>query len=215
MRSKKRIEYEKEYRKKNIEKIKAYHKKYNKENEDKIKEWYGKNKVKLIRYGKEYRRKNAERLNQWARDYREKNKEKIKNYRKENAEKIKIRKRNYRYKMRKSNDLFWIVDNMRIRLRRGLKNYPNIKEMKASTEYDVDYKKIIEHLNPKENLRKYVIHHIIPLACFNLDKPLQFKLATTPSNHKLMLITEHNKINHPELIRIGRKKIQKIFGEEQ
>ena len=180
---------------------KEYREKHKEELYANRREYYKQNKEYLLRYGKEYRKKNAERLNQCAKDYRKKNDKEIREWREKNKERIKIRKRNYRANKRKTDDVFWMVDNMRIRLRKLLKAYPYIPNLKKTNGYFVEYQKIIEHLQPlPKNLRKYVIHHIIPLGCFDLGDPIQFKLATSPENHKLMLITEHNKINHKELI---------------
>jgi len=93
--------YNKAYREKNKEKIKAYKKTWNKA-------YHEKNKEKLRAKNKAYREKNREELNvkkkAWSKAYYEKNKEKInarnKAYREKNREELNVKKKAYREKNR-------------------------------------------------------------------------------------------------------------------
>lgn len=81
--------YDKEYRKKNKEKIKEYNKEYKENHKEKIKkknkEYREKNKEKIKEYNKDYGEKNKEKIKEYQKEYyeehKEKNKEKIKKYR--------------------------------------------------------------------------------------------------------------------------------------
>jgi len=113
--------YKKEYRKKNIEKIKEQSKIYHQENKDKInaraskyyednknkvldrlKKDYEKNRIKKLAYSKEYRSRNKKKISKAKREYNKKNKENHNEYRKEyrvkNKDRLLKRERNYREK---------------------------------------------------------------------------------------------------------------------
>ena len=74
------IEWTKEYRLKNKEKLKEKNKEHSEKNKEKrnetSKEYYEKNKEKV----REYSKKNKEKIKEYQREYIEKNKEKIKEY---------------------------------------------------------------------------------------------------------------------------------------
>jgi hypothetical protein len=99
----KRKEYEREYRKKNKEKIREQGREYRKKNKEKtalrLKKYYKKNKEKIAKYNKEYNKKNKEKIKEKRKDYlkkyREDNKEQRREYYKKNKEKILKKHRKY------------------------------------------------------------------------------------------------------------------------
>jgi len=167
------------------------------------KEYRIKNHKKSIAYGKSYRKENAEVLNEKAREGRkDKRKDEIaRDRRRKKKAQIRIVKRNYRTKRRKEDKVFHQIDNLRMRLRTAIKIYSKKGKIVNSSEF-LDIHLIIKSFEPlPKNLEKYVIHHIIPLVCFDLDCIKHLKLANSPENLILMEKRTHEKINHHKIKR--------------
>ena len=84
-----RIEYQRQYRIENKDKIKLY----SIENKDKIKQYYNKDKIK--QYYKQYYNENKDKIKQSKKQYYEENKDKIKQYYDQNKDKIKQYNKQY------------------------------------------------------------------------------------------------------------------------
>lgn len=74
-------EYHKQYAIKNKEKIKSYNKEYREKNIDKLKQYYEENKERISEYNKQYRSNNRENLNAEKRKWTEENKKYLQKYR--------------------------------------------------------------------------------------------------------------------------------------
>ena len=86
--------------------------------------------------------------------------------------------------------------NLRVRVFLALKKYTKTGKIWSSKQYEIDYKAIIEHLNPfPEDRSKYHIDHIRPLCSFDLTKPEEVRLAFAPENHQWLLAEENLKKN--------------------
>ena len=83
---------------------------------------------------------------------------------------------------------FRIAHRLRNLLYLALKNYTKNGKIMSSRKYDIEYKKILEHLKPfPEDLSKYHIDHIKPLFSFDLTNQEEVKKAFAPENHQWLL----------------------------
>jgi len=187
--SKKILEKQKEYYQKPEirEKMKEYHKKY-----------YQKNKEREKKRHKEHYEKNKEHIKEQRKKHYEKNKEKKKEYRRKNKDKI----NNYSKIRRKKDKNFKIAGNLRNSLWKSLKYYSKTGKIMTSKQIGIDYKKIIEYLEPfPKDLTNYHIHHIKPLFTFNFVNPdgstnlEEVRKAFSPKNHKWVTKEEHKEIH--------------------
>jgi len=114
--------------------------------------------------------------------------------------------RNYIRNRRESDKNYNISNRLRSKLNCTLKHYVKTGKIYSSKYYGVDYKAIIEHLEPfpKDYLtskNKYHIHHIKPLHTFNFINTngtanlKEVSKAFAPENHKWLTIEEHKEIH--------------------
>lgn len=172
-------------------KRKIYAKKYYLENKEKRKEYLNKNKEIILQKRKERYKLNVEKERENNKKYYYGNKRKINSY------------RNVYYKKRRQIDRnFLIKIRLRQKLSKTIKKYILYNKVGSSKEYGIDYKKIIEHLEPfPKDLSEYQIHHIKPLFTFNFlnddgsTNLEEIKKAFAPENHVLITINEHRKIH--------------------
>lgn len=91
--------------------------------------------------------------------------------------------REYQRKKSKESNDYRIQFRLRNYVNSSLKRYSSKGKIMSCYKYGIDLKSIIEHLKPfPENLSEYHIDHIIPLSSFNLNNPLQVKMAFSPDN---------------------------------
>ena len=108
------LEWVKEYREKNKDKIKEYYEQNKDKRKEYTKKYYEQNKDKILEHRKEYREQNKDKLKEYSKEYTKKyyeqNKDKILEYRKEyreqNRNKIKEYKKEYSKKYNNSNSLY-------------------------------------------------------------------------------------------------------------
>jgi hypothetical protein len=190
-------EYNKEYQRKNADKIKKRAKDYYNKNSDKIKEnakinykkksdikkqyqkeYQRKNADKIRRQKKEYAKENRERIQQRGKEYYRKNvniiKEKDKQYRQKNASIITERKRKDKLKRKKNNPRFKYIEICRTRTvliykARGIKK--NIKSLNLLGCTPQQLKEYLEkQFKPgmtHENHGLWHIDHIRPISSFS------------------------------------------------
>lgn len=160
-----------------------------------------------------YNQKSNVKVKRRERDQRPKYKEKRKIYSKKPEQKLKNRK--YRltpkaietkkayykrphvkdaYRRRNKIPEVSVKRKLRARVRLSLKEYTEEGKIKSSDEYDINYKKIIEHLEPfPEDQSEYHIDHIKPLCKFNFvnedgtQNLEEIKEAFAPNNHQWLL----------------------------
>lgn len=113
--------------------------------------------------------------------YREKRRLFWKEYGKRPEVRARIRERD---KARRLTDKeFLIADRLRRSLNHAMTKYTKTGKIMNSKKYDIDWKRIIEHLKPfPENLKDFEIDHIIPLHSFDLTDLKQLKKAFSPEN---------------------------------
>jgi len=174
-----------EYYKNNKLRLKEESKKYNikhKEGKKKYnKKYYDSNKEEIIKYQKNYYKNHKEEKKEYNKEYRENNKEelskKIKIYYKEN--KSKINKKHNKYKVKRySNDInFRIMEVLRSRLNKALKN--NFKSAETIKLLGCSINELKQHLEKQfkkgmswdnYGFHGWHIDHIIPCSSFDLNK---------------------------------------------
>ena len=162
-------ELNKEYREANREKKAAKAKKYYEANKEKIitqvKEYYEANKEKK----KEYRQANEERMKEYKKEYYQTNKEKVKEYIKQ-----------YQKERRKTDPLYKMKGNLRIRTSFAFKNKGYSKTSKTQEMLGVDWEIAKAHIERQfkkgmnwDNYGEFHIDHIIPLASANTEEELK------------------------------------------
>ena len=156
--------YDREYRKKNKDKINERIREWCKNNPDKVKrnvkKFYDKNseRVKLKRredyknniskekeYNKKYVEENKEHIKNYSKKYREENKEYIKEYRKANNFKL----NNYIKNRRLNDDLFRIKTNIQSLIRKSFTYVNKKKNTKTLTILGCSYEEFKIHLESK------------------------------------------------------------------
>ena len=182
-----RKEYQKEYREKPENKLRAkgYKKVYMKEWREKLE-----NKLRAKEYMKEYGKKYYQ-----TPEY--------KTRKKEYSQRPKVRKRKREYtkiheKLRRKMDLNYVLTRkLRTRLWKVLKKYTQSGKINKSQGYGIDYKAIIEHLKPfPENIKEFHIDHIIPLSLFDFNNSKHIKKAFLPENHQWLTIKQNLEKNN-------------------
>lgn len=200
--------YKKEYDKENSEHNKKYKKEWYKRNKDYNKSYYQKNKVNARKEGKERYEKNKDtpEFKKYQKEYNKKNRKKIlqksREYQKNNREKTNKRLKNRRLIDKNYNTLIRISS----RFNKALRLYTKTGKIMPSGKYGINYKKIIEYLEPfpKDYLTsngKYHIHHIKPLFTFNFvhkdgsTNLKEVRRAWTPKNLIILTKEEHKEIH--------------------
>jgi len=187
-------QYDKEYRLKNIEIIRAKDREYKRilreNNPEKVKEAnrksYHKNKhkEKNLENKKLYNIKNKEKYNLYGINYRMINKEKLKQksleYRIKNRKIIRIRQYKYRDIKRKTDLYFKLSENLRSRIYCVLKGITkkstrtlNLLGVKNVSEVKLHLEKQFKSWMTWDNHGLWHIDHIIPCASFDLTCPVQ------------------------------------------
>src|SRR5258708_528487 len=137
------LEYQKEYRTKNSDKVKARKKKYNSENKEKIKEYqkqyYTENKEDIKEYNKQYYTENKDKIKEHNKQYRVENKEEIKEYKKEyyteNKEDIKEYNNKYEKNKYKMHPAYKLRKNLSISIRMALHSNGSSKNGQSILKY--------------------------------------------------------------------------------
>jgi len=190
-------DYAKNYQKKNIKKIRVKKEGYYLRNKEKIddrnKEWHRKNKSRFKEYLKEYYSKpeNQERRRINSKRW----------YESQDNKKYREHKRKWENQKKKDDLQFRIKKNLRLRINQAFKKYSKTGKVRKSKDYEIDYDKIVKHLQkslPKDYLEKeYHIDHITPCCSFDLTNPEQVKICFSPENHQWLLAEDnrHKVIN--------------------
>jgi len=80
---------------------------------------------------------------------------------------------------------FHLVHKLRARFSSAMKTYSRNGKVKTSSQYGIDYVKIIQHLGSCPGRRtEFHIDHIFPLAAFDFNDLQQIKAAFAPENHR-------------------------------
>ena len=153
---------------KDKERLKKYRKEYRLKNLDKIKSYYFKNLDKIKKYHKKYQIENRDRINEVKKKYNLKNK-------------IKIRKDKKEWKIKnwRENEEFRLKENLRHRIYMALKG--TVKSKKTMDLLGTSIDNLWIHLEKsfksgmtKDNYGKiWHVDHIIPCAAFDLSDPKQ------------------------------------------
>lgn len=124
--------------------------------------------------------------------YRERRKKFWKEYGKRPEVREKIRMQE---KLRRQTDKeYAIADRLRRSLNHAMNRYSKIGKIMSSKKYGINWKKLIESLEPfPKNINEFEIDHIKPLKLFNLTKSNQVKKAFSPKNLQWLTIEENRK----------------------
>ncbi len=207
------------YRKKHKDHIKKYKQEYHIKNRDEInkkkKKYYEENKdnpefkSKRKEYSKKWKAKNIDYHNEYSKKWAKNNPENVKlardKWRNKNKKKTREFRREYEKNRKKTDKNFKIAHSLRIRVIEVLKKYTKTGKTFPSGKYGIDYKAIIEYLEPlpKDYLtskNKYDLHHKKPLVTFNFVNPdgstnlKEVKKAFAPKNHIILTKKEHMRI---------------------
>ena len=149
---------------KDKERLKKYRKEYRLKNLDKIKGYYYNNLDKIKEYNKKYQIENKDRISEIKRKYNLINK-------------IKIRKDKRKWKLKnwKENEGFRLKENLRHRIYLALKG--TVKSKKTMDLIGISINEFWLYLQSKfkpgmtkENYGKWHLDHIIPCSSFDLSK---------------------------------------------
>ena len=177
---------QKQYRKKNKERIAERNKQYYEENKERNKQYREEYKERRAELNKQWRKENKERIVEYAKQYRKKNKERNKQYRKKNKERISKRMKQYReeykerLKQRKITDpLYKLSCNLRSRTSKAFMYKSYSKTSKTAEMLGVPYEVAKDHIERQftkgmtwENQGEWHIDHIIPLASSQTESEL-------------------------------------------
>jgi len=199
--------HDREYYQKNEEKIKKYNRKYwkdnyiphpkklltDKEKKYRIIEYNKKNKKRISVVRKKYKILNREKILKKSKIYYLDNIKRIEEYRESYKPRRKIINRIY-FKIKNSTDIqFKLRNRLRNRLYMSLRTYTKKGKIMKSNDYNINYKKIIEHLKPfPKDISNYHVDHIIPLHSFDLTDLEEVRNAFAPENHQWLTIHENH-----------------------
>lgn len=167
-----------------------------------IKRYQQSAKGKLAKRRSDYKYKHTERYKQKLKSARYK--EIMRRYKQ--SLKGKINRRRYdnsRISILKSNPQYMARKRLRGLLYQSLKKYTKEGKTASSSKYGIDYNKIITHLiktkpnisyNALLNGKEWHIHHIKPLAAFDLTKKEEIRKAFAPKNLKWLKAKENMRI---------------------
>ena len=195
-------EASRKYRAANRERARAASRKWRVANREKVNEasrkWQVENREKVNEANRKYRKKNLEKVQAWARKWKVENPEKVTKFRikwrAENPEKVsEQRKKDMKtyHKKNRNNPIYKMHQNMRSAMSSALKGkYKSASTMKI---IGCTVEKLFEHLEscpswePWMTREKYGaggwdVDHIIAIAKWDKDCPLQFVLCWDKSN---------------------------------
>jgi len=198
-----RTEYLRNWRKNNRDKDREYSKKWREGHKEYYKkyckEWYFKNIERAKKTNKLWRNEKKfviypefieikKRLQKVAHTIRQNI------YNKKNKKHLQLKKYEWEKTKYKTDKEFNIKKRLRRNLRQALNHYSKTGKIYNSKKYGVNYKEIIEHLEPfPEDVSKYHIDHIKPLCLFNFNNLEEVKKAFAPENHQWLTIEENLK----------------------
>lgn len=211
---KRKIQIDREYRKKNKNKAK----KYREENRDRLsqlgKEWRENNKEKM----KEYKEKNKEHLREISKKYKTDNKDAVKKYNKKYSSRPEVIERENKRKQQKrdTDPMFRLNGNISSNLRGSLKNN-NLSKGGRHWENLVGYtkkelkdylEKLFQHGMDWDNYGHWHIDHIVPLNFFkyNSTNDVEFKYCWSLYNLQPLWATDN--ISKNDKIIINNKTIR-------
>ena len=158
----------KEYYQENKGKIKEKFKKYYQENKEKSKKYYQEKREYYKEKSKEYYKENKGKIKEKSKKYYQENKEYFKEYDKK-----------YQRERRKTDSLFKMKHNLRIRTYGAFKRKGYSKNTKTQEMLGVDWEVAKAHIEKQftkgmnlDNYGEWHIDHIIPLASAKTEKEL-------------------------------------------
>lgn len=179
---------DRKYRKNNKRKIQKRKKNYYKKNKEniikKVKKYREQNKDKIRNYMKKYYQKNKDKLKNGVKQYQEKNREKKKEYSKQYQQNHKKEINEYMNKRRKEDINFKLIDNLRDRMCKALKNNSKSAKTEKLLGCSIEFaRKHIQNQFKKgmtwnnwgrgwdgKGMEEWHIDHIRPCYSFDLSK---------------------------------------------
>ena len=176
-----KAEYNREYYKKNKEKIKKKNLDYYEKNRDKriseMREYYSENRDKLLSQKKEYKLNNPEKLeDQRKRSYEKHKKERLR------------KQTEYNKKRWSENEEYRVTHNIRRRIRHFIDSQGASKNKKTESLIGCSYEELIDYLYSKGHKKGFHIDHYVPLSLFDVfnedHKKIMFNYRNMRPIHK-------------------------------
>lgn len=140
--------------------------------------------------------KNKIRIRQNIRHQTPEWKARMKDYYEKNKNKIKINMHIYRKNRMKTDPIFCLIHGLRTQLCLRLRLYTNAGKVKTSSEYGINYRKIIDYLKPTiDKLKSYHKDHIISSPYFNLNDESQIRIYHSAENLQWLSPNENSEKN--------------------
>jgi len=166
------------------------------------KKWYQNNKDKKSEYFEKYRIETPEKIKETKKKYREKNKEIIKQKKKIYDELYKPKRNLLRREKQKTDIVFKLINNVRVRLIKYLKKLNITKKNKTFEIVGCTPQELKEHLEKQfvdgmswENRSEWHIDHIIPLSSAKTEEEI-YKLSHYTNLQPLWAIDNIKKSNN-------------------
>ena len=166
------------------------------------KKWYQNNKDKKSEYFEKYRIETPEKIKETKKKYREKNKEIIKQKKKIYDELYKPKRNLLRREKQKTDIVFKLINNVRVRLIKYLKKLNITKKNKTFEIVGCTPQELKEHLEKQfvdgmswENRSEWHIDHIIPLSSAKTEEEI-YKLSHYTNLQPLWAIDNMKKSNN-------------------
>lgn len=163
---------------------------------EKKKSYYINNKLNILNSRKEYYSANKYKILEYRKTYSASHREllKLRNHIRYINNSAIIISKNVRYEMnkRKKDPYYKMCKNIRSRFKNALKKYSKNGKIMSCLEYGINFKEIFNKIGVPPN-NSYHLDHIIPLKLFNLDDPVQVKLAFSYINLQWLSAEENMK----------------------